>query len=662
MSKTAPFGTWISPITAESVTKGANGIAEVVIDNATSEVYHVESRPSEGGRSVLVRTATQQDITGPKWNVRTMVQEYGGAPAIVHNGIAYFSHLGDNRVYRISVSQPDKDPQPVTPEGKPYRYACMEIVPEHPHLLIAVLEDHTVDEPAHIQTTIVVINTTDSSITNLQAGADFYALPKVSPKGTRLAWAQWSHPDMPWEGSQIYVADLDVTDEGRLTLSNSRHVAGQKEKISAAYPSWATDDKLIFTSDESGFINPWKYEDGKASPLFSKPMAEDFGHCYWKLSFFPYAILDTLGEVGLFSAVKDGRDVLYAVDLMGGVQPELVINPYVTVEAVQPIPSVDRQFIFIGQTTNEEEAIVQGKLVAPSKIDFVDLKSPSQVLIGGSPLPASFISEPRPLALTLPNDGVLHVVYYSPHNPEYSGSNIPDEKPPCVVNIHGGPTGLAAQGLSWGKQYFTSRGWGWLDVNFRGSSGYGRDYIERMQGKWGVVDVEDTTLAPKILSTKPYDLIDPKRAVVRGGSAGGYSVLSAISHGPDPKFFAAATSLYGISDLCKLAEFTHKFESRYVDHLLGGTIEDIREVYEKRSPINHANKIVVPLLILQGEDDKVVPKGQAEAIYKSIKDRDGVVEYKLYAGEGHGWRQESNMRDAMERELGFYEQILGLKK
>jgi len=296
------------------------------------------------------------------------------------------------------------------------------------------------------------------------------------------------------------------------------------------------------------------------------------------------------------------------------------------------------------------------------KSEFVVLKGVAPVKVDGVPLPSDIISEPQPITLKVaPTNSPLYVVYYPPWNPAYTGSSIEGERPPCIVEVHGGPTGFVGQGLSWSKQYFTSRGWGWLDVNYGGSSGYGRKYIERLNNNWGVVDVQDCILAPQVLSSAPYNLVDPKRLIIRGGSAGGFTTLAALSIASDVSVFAAATSLYGVSDLKKLAEFTHKFESRYLDHLMGGTIDEVPEVYEARSPIHHADKIVVPLLILQGEIDMVVPKGQAEAIYKSIQDRGGVVEYKLYAGEGHGWRQEVNMRDAYERELGFYERILGVK-
>ncbi|CAA7263866.1 unnamed protein product [Cyclocybe aegerita] len=655
----APYGTWASPISAESITKGSIGIADVIVDRVTSEVYHLESRPSEAGRNVLVHTTSNRDIVGAGWNVRTMVQEYGGAPAIVHDGKAYFSHLKDGRVHRVGVND-GADPEPVTPEDKPYRYACLEPYPGDPHLLVSVLEDHTIDLPAEIVTTLVIINITKKTIHPLVSGADFYAIPKFSPNGKRIAWVQWFHPDMPWEGGEVHIGDVVVGADGTLAVANDTLIAGEREKTGAGYPAWASDDRLIFTSDESGFVNPWKFEDGKATPLLPEPIPEDFGHAFWLLHFSPYAILDKEGRTGLFTGLKEGRDVIYLVDLTGGAPPKLIENPYVITESIHTVSRDRQEIVFAAQKIDEKDSIVRCSLTSLGGLEFNILKPALAVVADGIPLPSNIISTPQPITLDV-SGSPLHVVYYPPHNPDYSGSDIEGEKPPCVVNVHGGPTGFTTQGLTWGKQFFTSRGWGWLDVNYGGSSGFGRKYIERLSTKWGIVDVEDCVLAPQRLAAAPYNLIDPKRLIIRGGSAGGFTTLAALSIASDVNVFAAATSLYGVSDLAKLAEFTHKFESRYLDHLMGGALQEVHEVYKDRSPIFHAEKIVTPLLILQGEIDMVVPKDQAESIYKIIKERGGVVEYKLYPGEGHGWRQEANMRDAYERELAFYERVLGLK-
>lgn len=286
----------------------------------------------------------------------------------------------------------------------------------------------------------------------------FYALPKFSPDGTRLAWNQWYHPDMPWEGGQIFVGDLSLGADGILSIVNETYVAGVKEKISACYPSWANNDTLIFTSDESGYVNPWKYTAGKAAALFPEPVPEDFGRPFWSLNWSPYAVIDAEGTKAVFVAIKDGREVLYFVDLLGGSRPRLLESPFVVVNVIRTVSLEKGEFVFNGQSLDDEESIFRGS-VSPSKELILDsLLKASKTLT----FPVGIISIPRPLTLKVPpKDELLHVVYYPPQNPEYSGSSVEGELPPCVLNAHGGPTGLSNQALEWKKQYFTSRGWGW---------------------------------------------------------------------------------------------------------------------------------------------------------------------------------------------------------
>jgi dipeptidyl aminopeptidase/acylaminoacyl peptidase len=481
---------------------------------------------------------------------------------------------------------------------------------------VSILEDHTIDKPSDVVTTLVVINTDTKSLHPLISGADFYALPRFSPDGNHITWQQWHHPDMPWEGGEVYVADV-IANENTLSVKNEIHVAGVRGKVSAGYPSWRDNDNLIFTSDESGYVNPWKYTNGKASPLFPEPIAEDFGAPFWVLNLSFYALIDKEGKFALFIAATNGRDVLYLVDLDGGSQPKLIQSPFVVIDSIRTISLEREEVVFRGQKTDEKPAIIRCSLSSLTNEEFITLKAAPVVLVDGLPLPRTIISLPQPMTLKIPpNDSPLPVIYYPPFNPEYSGSSIQGEKPPCIVNIHGGPTGLEKQGLNWTIQYFTSRGWGWwislfgllsfffdligrcrLNVNYGGSSGYGREYIERLAGNWGIVDVQDSITAAQTLSSPPYDLIDNKRLLIRGGSAGGFTVLAALSIASDVKVFAAATSLYGVSDLRKLYEFTHKFESKYLAKLVGGNPDEVPDVYKARSPIYHVDNIVSPLLV-----------------------------------------------------------------
>ncbi|KAK7028292.1 peptidase-S9 domain-containing protein [Favolaschia claudopus] len=651
---TAPYGTWNSPITAQNITKGSVKITEIVVDRATGAVYHVDSRPSESGRCVLVESRTGRDLVGKQWNVRTGVMEYGGAPAIVHDGLAYFSHFGDGRVYAVDVKE-GSEPRAVTPESKVLRFANFDVHPKHPHLLVSVLEDHSdSSSPTAVVNTLCIINTKSQSISPLVAGADFYGSPKFSPDGTRIVWQQWFLPDMPWQGAEIYVADV-VVDADRLEIANSTYISGTKTTHSVSYPSWATNSTLLFTSDKSGYQNPWKYV-SEGSPVFPEPLEQDFGEPAWVLGRSPYAVIDE-GKRALFAAFKDGRSVLYIVDIAKGTR-QLVDNPYVGIQCMQTVGS--DKLVFIGERVDAPSELVFCTISGESSASFSPVVSNQAADAAG--FPAGLISVAQPIKLEAGPDGhPVHILFYPPANPEYSGTSISGEKPPCVLYAHGGPTHHLGHALDMMYQFYTSRGWAWLNVNFGGSSGYGRAYVERLKGQWGVTDIEDCIQAAKIISQPPYNLVDPKRIVIRGTSAGGLTTLGAVSMSSDVTTFAAATSCYGISDLRLLMDDTHKFESGYGHGLLGGTSKEIPEVYKERSPVTHADSIVSPLLILQGDLDRVVPKEQAEAIVESIQRRGGKVEYKLYPGEGHGWRKEENMVDALERELAFYERMLKIK-
>ncbi|KAG6890181.1 hypothetical protein C0995_010886 [Termitomyces sp. Mi166 len=651
--QSAPYGTWSSPITAGAITKGALPIGGLVVDPITSKLYHLEARPSEGGRVTIIDTESDTDVTPSKdWNVRTAVHEYGGGAAIAYGGIIYFSNLADGRVYR---SKEGASPEAVTPENKVHRFADFNVHPIHTHLLVSVLEDHTVDEPSAIDNTLCIINTTTKTVHPLLSGADFYASPRFSPDGTRLAWQQWSHPDMPWEGSRIYIANA-LVDSDRVSLTNLVHVAGEALKVSAAFPSWANNETLVFTSDESGYINPWKYQNGKATALFPEPARYEFGSPGWVFQMHPYAILDEKGTLAVFITTKDGRNSLDIVDLTRGSPPQTIDTPFVVIDKIWSLSRRAREIVFSGEKVDEGLSVVKFTLDDASGANFTALK-PAAI----PEFSNEFVSIPQPMTLKAPNGEIVHVVYYPPKNPNYSGSNVPGERPPCVVLAHGGPTTITMQNLSWTTQYFTSRGWAWLAVNYGGSSGYGRRYICRLDSNWGIVDSNDCIQAARIISNEPYNLVDPKRIVIRGGSAGGYTVLCALANASDVTIFAAGTSSYGISDLLPLEAHTHKFESHQLEKLLGGTSAQVPEVYQDRSPLNHADRIVAPLLILQGDIDRVVPKEQAELIYEKVKAKGGVIEYKLYPEEGHGWRKAETIVDTLERELGFYEHVLGLR-
>lgn len=346
-------------------------------------------------------------------------------------------------------------------ENVPYRFACMEPHPIYPHLLVSILEDHMIDTPAGVVTSLVVIDTNKQVIHPIASGADFYSFPSFSLNGTHLAWQQWYHPDMPWEGAQLYVGDVTVNDD-EVQVKNSTYIAGVQGKVSAQFARWADNDTLIYISDKSDFMNPWKYSVSgqKSHPLFPTPVNQDFGSPVWTLRNFPYTILGK-GTTGLFTAWRDGRSVLYHVDLRNGSFVE-VESPYTVITRVAALPTSEGSCsaVFTGEKATEGKSIVKWTATGTNN-SFQVLKPAEMAKLDGVPLPLEIISAPRPIMLTLPGNIPLPVVYYSPQNPAYSGTNIAGERPPCVLDAHGGPTLLTTQSLSWDKQYFTSRGWAW---------------------------------------------------------------------------------------------------------------------------------------------------------------------------------------------------------
>lgn len=326
----------------------------------------------------------------------------------------------------------------------------------HTHLLVSILEDHTIDTPADVVNTLCIIDTNSKTINPLISGADFYAAPKFSPGGTRIAWQQWFHPDMPWEGGELHVADV-IFHSGSLSVKNDVHIGGERQKVSCAFPTWATNDTLIYTSDESGYINPWKYTRGKSTPLFPKPVAFEFGVPSWVLHLLPYAIIDKEAKHALFSTVKDGRNGLYLVDLAGGSEPTPIESPYVGIGSPRTVSRESGEVVFTAEKVDEEPSIINctiGDISQPPKYTVLKSSPPK-------PFPRELVSIPQPMSLKAPSGDLIHIVYYAPKNPQYSGSSIEGELPPCTLYVHGGPTGLTKQGLNWTIQYFTSRGWAW---------------------------------------------------------------------------------------------------------------------------------------------------------------------------------------------------------
>ncbi|KAJ6481464.1 alpha/beta-hydrolase [Mycena vitilis] len=673
----APYGTWKSPITSSMIAKMARSLSracivsayhlqsvsleDVLVDPVTSAIYYIEKRPEEDGRNVIVSLASGLDIFGREWNARTAVHEYGGAPAVIHGSIALFSNFSDGQVYKVNLA--DTSPPIRLTNKDDYRFANFSCHPQESNLVVGILEDHTKLAPQDVVNSLVCVNTNSAlDPVILVSGSDFYATPQFNADGTLLAWTEWSHPDMPWDGEQVFVGAVEIKD-GQLQMAPRSlqrfRIAGQSSAISAVQPTWLDTNTLVFSCDVSGFHNPWVATVNKGAktvesrPVLGQPEEFDFTDPSWWLGESNISVLDE--DTVFFAASRDGRTALYVVRLDGTCSP--VECPYVHVSRMRRMGL--RKVVFLGSTVDKGPALVLCSLSDSFTATYTPLRGDSV-----SPISDSLLSRPVPLSLLIPSRQSaeltpLHLVYYPPKNPLYE--SLAGEKPPAVVNVHGGPTYVERQNLSLEKQFFTSRGWFWIDVNYSGSSNYGREYAKRLKGNWGASDVYDCVQAVLQLSIPERALIDRKRVVIRGGSAGGYTTLAVLSQSdPNLNVFAAGTSSYGVSDLRKLTELTHKFQSWYVQGLVGGSYDEIPEIYRARSPVFHAHNIKVPLLILQGSLDPIVPPNQAEDMIKVIGDGGGSAEYTVFEGESHGWRKAENIAKALELEVDFYERALHL--
>ncbi|KAI6012227.1 Alpha/Beta hydrolase protein [Pisolithus marmoratus] len=658
MPERAPYGTWTSPITPDTVASSSIVFDDVLVDSITSVVYHIEQRPNEGGRSVIVNTAEGRDVIPSGFNARNAVNEYGGASAVVYGGIVYFSNLTDGRVYSVEDKQ-GSEPSPVSPEdpNNQYRYANFAVHPVQTNLIASILEYHPDDNPQNVVTTLCVIDTATATRTGLVEGADFYASPVFNPSGTKIAWQEWYQPDMPFEGALIYIADVSI-ENSTIVLSNTTYVAGKKLEISVTYPTWVSDTTLLYTSDESnGFQNPFIYSTatGSARAALASPIEQDFAEPAWYFGLYPYALLGD-GSYGAFTAFQDGRNILYVLDLTKPSDPVSIPDfPFVVAQHLKQSGPNATTFVFTASLNDQPGGVLRCSLgAAPSFVPTYEYLKRS----AAQPVSSEYISLPQPY--TLCKDGPLYAILYLPKNPDFEGP--PDEKPPCITHVHGGPTSMSTQALSLQKLYFTSRGFAWLDVNYRGSSGYGRSYIERLAGNWGILDNQDCEDAVTMIGEEK-GLVDSKRAAVRGGSAGGYTTLCSVTTAKNNKYYKAATSAYGgISDLKLLAQATEKFELQYMYKLLGGSPDEIPDVYEARSPYYNVvdssgqPQITIPLLMLQGKNDPVVPQEQATRFLAKIEQEapNEKLSYHFYDNEGHGWKQASTIKDALKREHDWY--------
>ncbi|MEA2608800.1 MAG: hypothetical protein QOJ75_1043 [Chloroflexota bacterium] len=624
-----PFGAWTSPIRIDDVVGDTIGLAEPWLDG--DDTYWLEDRPSEAGRRVLVRSGIDGsivDLTPPPFNVRTRVHEYGGGSYTVAGGVIVFSNFADNRLYRLD---PDGEPPvAITPDG-PWRFADLRIDPRRSRL-VAVREDHS--GPGEAVTTIVAVPLNGGQPPDvLASGPDFFAAPRPSPDGSRLAWLEWDHPDMPWDATRLRTAAF--APDG--TLQAPALAAGGPEE-SIAQPEWSPAGVLHFVSDRTGWWNLYRLLDGPVLDALA-PMEAEFADPAWVFGRSSYGFLPggALVAIGRY----DGRDHLFRVE--PGEFAGEVESPYTEFEGVCSTTSG-----VVAVVGSAAESTVVARFV-PATLAVAGVLRRASGLV----LDPATISIPESIHFPSTDDRAAHALYYPPSNAGHVG---PDgDRPPLVVLSHGGPSSNATTSLDLTKQLLTSRGIAVVDVDYGGSTGYGRAYRSTLNGAWGVVDVDDCVAAARFLAERGD--VDPKRLAIAGGSAGGYTTLCALAF---RDIFAAGISLFGVGDLEALARLTHKFESRYTDRLVG-PLPEAAELYRSRSPVHFLDQISCPVLVMQGLDDRVVPPSQAEAIVAALEANGIPYAYLAFEGEGHGFRGSAAIRRSLEARLSFLAQVFGFE-
>ncbi len=623
-----PYGCWKSPITSALIVSETVGLGPVVLDG--QEIYWIEMRPAEGGRNVIVchsQDGQTHDAMPATFNARTRVHEYGGGAFVVVSGTVYFSNFADQRLYRKTT---DAEPQPLTPAAD-LRYAD-GIIDQQRGRIICVQEDHTGAGEA-VNTLVSISVEGGEDIQVLVSGNDFYSSPRLNPQGNQLCWLSWNHPNLPWDGTELWVAQVKT--DG--SLGSKQRVAGGVDE-SIFQPEWSPAGILYFVSDRSGWWNLYRWgASGGVEPLCK--MAAEFGLPQWVFGMSTYAFES--GDRIICTYTQQGKWHLASLDLTTQ-QLQLIDTPYTDIASLRA--SAGRA-VFCAGSSAESTAIVQLDLTTGQSSV---LRRSSEVAID-----PGYLSTPQVVEFPTENGLTAHAFFYPPQNRDYTAPAL--ELPPLLVKSHGGPTSAASSRLNLGIQYWTSRGFAVLDVNYGGSTGYGREYRQRLDCQWGIVDVDDCVNGARYLVERKQ--VDGNRLAIAGGSAGGYTTLCALTFRDR---FKAGASYYGVSDLAALAQDTHKFESRYLDRLIGPYPEQ-RDLYWERSPIHFTKQLNCPVIFFQGLEDKVVPPPQAEMMVEALRAKGLPVAYVPFEGEQHGFRRAENIKRALDGEFYFYSQVFGFE-
>ncbi len=618
----ARYGSWRSPITSDFIVSETVGLSDVILDG--QQTYWVESRPSEGGRAVIVRChadGTIADVTPRPFNARTRVHEYGGGAYAVSGGTILFSNFEDQKIYRI-----DSGSQPRAITQTNLRYADGIIDPRHARL-VCVQEDHRDPKVEAVNSIVGVDLAGDRGVRELISGNNFYSNPRVSPDGNHMAWLTWNHPYMPWVATELWVGD--VAPDGSI-VSPVLVAGGQNESV--FQPEWSRSGVLYFVSDRTKWWNIYRLGQNGVEPLIS--LEAEFGVAQWYFG------------LSCFSFVSD-QQIACAYTMKGDWKLALLD---LQDKSLMPIDLPGTDFGYV-RASKGRVVVRAGSPTEPLAIVDLDLTTGRRRVLRQSANPPGPDLQPYisvPVAVDFPTDGGLsaHAFVYRPRNPEFVAPR--NSFPPLITKSHGGPTAAAAGTLDFRIQYWTSRGFAVIDVNYGGSTGYGRDYRERLKTKWGIVDVADCINGAKSLVCNGE--ADQNQLIITGGSAGGYTTLCALTF---HKEFNAGASYYGISDLEALARDTHKFESHYMEWLVAPYPQGAK-TYRERSPIHFASRLSVPVIFFQGEDDKVVPPNQTELMVEALRAQQIPFGYFLFAGEQHGFRRADNIKRSLDGELYFY--------
>jgi dipeptidyl aminopeptidase/acylaminoacyl peptidase len=624
----APYGSWASPVTLDLLLKGTVQMRNQMVRWDGDDLYWSELRPSEGGRIVVCRRGPDgapADVTPQGFNARTRVHEYGGGHFAVAGGVVWFTNYSDQRLYR---QERDGAPRAITPAAD-IRHADM-LVDQGRELVFAVREDHTTGAHEPVNTLVALDAGGEREAITIASGNDFYSSPRLSPDGARLAWLTWNHPNMPWDGCELWVGELD---HGGRVVSSRKVAGGDAEAI--LQPEWSPAGELFFLSDRSDWWNLYRAVGEGDEPVCRH--AAEFGGPHWAFGMRFYAFAGAGELICLYheaSGAKLGR-----IDLdTGSLQPIELL--YTSLHGLQ--------------VNDRRAALFAASAALAERLLLVDLDTLAQEVVKVSNparIDPGYLSLPTPIEFPTEGGLVAHAFYYAPKNRDFEAPA--GDRPPLVVHCHGGPTGSAGMTYPFEYQYWTSRGLAVVDVNYGGSAGYGRAYRMRLNGNWGVVDVDDCINAARHLVDE--GLADGDRVSITGGSAGGFTTLLSLTK---RDFYNAGASHFGIGDMELFISETHKFEAHYTDTLIGPYPERA-DVYRDRSAIHFASNISCPVILFQGLEDKVVPPSQAETFVAVCKEKKLPYAYVAFEGEQHGFRKDKNIRRAIDGEMYFLSRIFG---